>query len=523
MYNDNIMRSDLLTIADLVAKEKNINREHVLEALEMAIQKAARSKYGFEKDLRATISRRDGSIALARYLTIVEEIENSDTEILLEDVGKEYGDKKIGDEISDSLPPLDFGRIAAQTAKQVIIQRVREIEREKQYEEYKDRIGEIINCQVKRIEYGNIVVDLEQGEALLRRDEVIPREHIKRGDRIRVYIMDVRRENRGPQVFLSRTHPHFMAMLFAQEVPEIYDGVIQIMAASRDPGSRGKIAVRSLDPSIDPVGACVGMRGSRVQAVVGELQGEKIDIVPFEDDVSRFLTNAITPASVTKVIVDEQRQHVDVVVSDDQLSLAIGRNGQNVRLASILTGYDIDVLTEDMESERRQQEISELTEHYSNILQIDDVIARLLLAEGYMSIEVLAETSHMQIARIDGINEDFANTIITKAQSIITEREEKHAQDIKDANIDNDLLEFEGLNQDMLLALANKDIRTLEDFAGLSGDEIISPEDGVLRDFNIDNAEVEEWVLRARVLVGWLSEDDYHTMLDELEAAQQSS
>lgn len=519
MLEDQITRSDLLTIADLVAREKNINRDHVLEALEMAIEKAARSKYGMEKDIRAEISRRDGSIALARYLTIVEEIENSDTEILLEDVNeKKYGKKEIGDTISDELPPLDFGRIAAQTAKQVIIQRVREIEREKQYEEYKDRIGEIINCLVKRIEYGNIVVELEQGEGLLRRDEVIPREHIKRGDRIRAYVMDVRRENRGPQVFLSRTHPHFMAMLFAQEVPEIYDGVIQIMAASRDPGSRGKIAVRSLDPSIDPVGACVGMRGSRVQAVVGELQGEKIDIVPYEEDQGSFLINAITPANVTKVVIDDITNHADIVVHESQLSLAIGRRGQNVRLASILTGFDIDVLTEDMESQKRQQEMAEMTEIFVEKLEIDRVSAQLLIAEGFSSLEILSQSLATQLLRLEGFDEEKAQNLIEKAQGLSQIHKNEILQKIQDAEISDDLIEFEGLNSDMLLALANEGINTLEDFAGLSGDEIISSDDGILRDFNINNADVEEWILRARVLVGWLSEEDYHDMLDELEA-----
>src|SRR6186713_3538372 len=349
-------RLELLQIADAVAREKSIDRRIVITAMEDAIAKAARSRYGSETEVHAEIDAKTGELRLARHMAVVEAVENPANQISLEDARRRHPAAQIGDTIADTLPPMDFGRIAAQSAKQVIVQKVREAERDRQYDEYKDRIGEIVNGTVKRVEYGNVIVDLGRGEAIVRRDELIPRENFKYGDRVRAYVYDVRREQRGPQIFLSRRHPQFMAKLFTMEVPEIYDGIIEIKSVARDPGSRAKIAVISRDSSIDPVGACVGMRGSRVQAVVGELQGEKIDIIPWSPDVATFIVNALQPAEVSKVVLDEDSEKIEVVVPDDQLSLAIGRRGQNVRLASQLTGWDIDIMTEVAESERRTEE-----------------------------------------------------------------------------------------------------------------------------------------------------------------------
>ncbi|HEB79515.1 MAG TPA: transcription termination/antitermination protein NusA, partial [Rhodospirillales bacterium] len=376
-------RPELLQVAETVARDKGIEQDEVLEAMEQAIQKAGCSKYGHEHDIRAVIDRKSGEISLARYIKVVEEIDDAEpevTQIILEEALKTKKDAKVGDFLVDDLPPIDFGRIAAQTAKQVIVQKVREAERQRQYEEYKDRAGEVVNGLVKRIEFGNIIVDLGRAEALLRRDEAIPREHFSNSDRVRAYIVDVRDEPRGPQIFLSRTHPQFMVKLFAQEVPEIYDGIIEIMAVARDPGSRAKIAVVSHDSSIDPVGPCIGMRGSRVQAVVGELQGEKIDIIQWSPDPATFIVNALAPAEVAKVVLDEAANRIEVVVPDEQLSLAIGRRGQNVRLASQLSGWDIDILTEAEESERRNEEFVNRSQMLIEVLDVDDVIAHLLVA-----------------------------------------------------------------------------------------------------------------------------------------------
>ena len=372
-------RPELLTVADTVARDKGIEREEVIEAMEMAIQKAGRSKYGQEHDIRATIDRKNGEIRLARYLEVAEEIENEATQIPLAKARRKKADAEIGEFLVDPLPPIDFGRIAAQTAKQVIVQNVRDAERKRHYEEYKDRVGEIVNGLVKRVEFGNVMVDLGRAEGIIRRDEMIPRENFRQGDRVRAYIYDVREEPRGPQIFLSRTRPEFMSKLFAQEVPEIYDGIIDIMAVARDPGSRAKIAVLSHDHSIDPVGACVGMRGSRVQAVVGELQGEKIDIIQFSPDTATFIVNALAPAEVSKVVLDEEANRIEVVVPDEQLSLAIGRRGQNVRLASQLSGWEIDILTEEVESERRNREFLSMSEMFVEALDVDEVVAHLLV------------------------------------------------------------------------------------------------------------------------------------------------
>src|SRR6478752_7889216 len=418
-----IARPELLLVADAVAREKNIEREEVLEAMEQAIQKAGRAKYGHEKDIRATIDRKTGDVRLSRWTEAVETVENEETQIPVHIARKFQPEIQLGGHLVDPLPPIDFGRIAAQTAKQVIVQRVREYERKRQYDEFKDRVGEIINGTVKRTEYGNLMVEVGRAEALLRRDELIPRESFRNGDRVRAYIYDVREEPRGPQIFLSRTHPGFLAKLFAQEVPEIYDGIIEIKAVSRDPGSRAKMAVISRDSSIDPVGACVGMRGSRVQAVVQELQGEKIDIIPWSGDNATFVVNALAPAEVTKVVLDDEARRVEVVVPDDQLSLAIGRRGQNVRLASQLTRWDIDILTEAEESERRQEEFRKRTGLFVEALDVDDVIAGLLVTEGFTSIEDVIAVDDDELASIEGFDESVAAELKRRAESFLEQRD----------------------------------------------------------------------------------------------------
>ena len=401
-------RLEILQIADAVAREKSIDRSIVIASMEDALQKAARSRYGQETEVRAEINAKTGEVRFSRLLLVVDDVENDATQISLADARKRNPAAQSGDWISETLPPFDFGRIAAQSAKQIIVQKVREAERDRQYEEYKDRIGEIVNGVVKRVEYGNVIIDLGRGEAIIRRDEMIPREMFRPGDRARAYVYDVRREQRGPQIFLSRTHPQFMAKLFKQEVPEIYDGVIEVKSVARDPGSRAKIAVVSRDSSIDPVGACVGMRGSRVQAVVGELQGERIDIIPWSADAATFIVNALQPAEVVKVVLDEDSSRIEVVVPDDQLSLAIGRRGQNVRLASQLTGWDIDILTEAEESERRQREFVERTKSFMNAIDVDEVVGRLLASEGFRSVEELAYVELPELATIEGFDEDTA-------------------------------------------------------------------------------------------------------------------
>src|ERR1700674_4410254 len=409
-------RPELLQVADTVARDKGIDRDEVLEAMEQAIQKAGRSKYGQEYDIRAEIDRRTGEIRLLRFREVADVIENEATQIPLADAQRLNPEAEIGDFITDPLPPIDFGRIAAQTAKQVIVQKVREAERRRQFEEFKDRKGDIVNGLVKRVEFGNVTVDMGRGESILRRDELLPRETFRAGDRVRALIYDVREEQRGPQIFLSRTRNEFMGKLFAQEVPEIYDGIIEIRAVARDPGSRAKIAVISNDSSIDPVGACVGMRGSRVQAVVGELQGEKIDIIPWSSDAASFIVNALAPAEVSKVVLDEESERIEVVVPDEQLSLAIGRRGQNVRLASQLTGWDIDIMTEAEESERRQKEFTERTQTFMDALDVDETVAQLLASEGFRTVDEIAYVDPPELASIEGFDADTAAEIQARAQ-----------------------------------------------------------------------------------------------------------
>ncbi|MGE0724572.1 MAG: transcription termination factor NusA [Alphaproteobacteria bacterium] len=468
-----MFRPELLQVADTVARDKGIERDEVIEAMEQAIQKAGRSKYGQEYDIRAEIDRKSGEIRLVRCRTVVEEIENEATQLLPAQARKIKPDAEVGDVLSDPLPPIDFGRIAAQTAKQVIVQRVRDAERERQYNEYKERAGEIVNGLVKRVEFGNVIVDLGRAEAILRRDELIPRENFRTGERVRAYIYDVRKETRGPQIFLSRTHPQFMAKLFAQEVPEIYDGIIEIKAVARDPGSRAKIAVLSNDSGIDPVGACVGMRGSRVQAVVQELQGEKIDIIPWSKDPATFVVNALAPAEVAKVVLDEEQRRIEVVVPDDQLSLAIGRRGQNVRLASQLTGWDIDILTEAEESERRQEEFRTRSKMYIDALDVDDVIAHLLVTEGFSSVEEVAFVPLEDLAGIEGFDEEVAAELQQRAQNYLQRRDAAFDERRREIGVEDAVAQLEGITPEMLVALGEKGVKTLDDVADLASDELI--------------------------------------------------
>jgi transcription termination/antitermination protein NusA len=465
-------RMELLQVADAVAREKSIDRDEVLEAMEQAIQKAGRSKYGHEHDIRAVIDRKSGDIKLARYLEVVEAVENEATQVTLAYAQKRRPGIQLGEFMVDPLPPIDFGRIAAQTAKQVIVQKVRDAERKRQFNEYKDRKGEIVNGLVKRVEYGNVTVDLGRAEAVLRRDELLPREHFKNGDRVRAYIMDVREEPRGPQIFLSRTHPLFMAKLFVQEVPEIYDGIIEIRAVARDPGSRAKIAVISNDSSIDPVGACVGMRGSRVQAVVGELQGEKIDIIPWASDPATFVVNALAPAEVAKVVLDDEGRRIEVVVPDDQLSLAIGRRGQNVRLASQLTDWSIDILTEAEESERRSEEVKTRSQLFIEGLDVDDVIAHLLVAEGFSSVEEVAFCEDETLADIEGFDADVALELKQRAINFLEEQEQLMTEKRLALGVADEVAELADFTAAQLVKLGENGVKLLDDLADLAGDEL---------------------------------------------------
>ncbi len=499
-------RLELLQVADAVAREKLIDKEIVLEAMEEAIQKAARSRYGSENEIRAEIDRETGEIHLHRLLEVVETVENEAREIPLVEAQQRNPDAQVGDFLSEELPPMDFGRIAAQTAKQVIMQKVRDAERQRQYEEYKDRVGEIVNGIVKRVEYGNVIVDLGHAEAIVRRDETLPRETFRQGDRLRAYIYDVRSETRGPQIFLSRTHPQFMVKLFAQEVPEIYDGIIEIKAVARDPGSRAKIAVVSHDASVDPVGACVGMRGSRVQAVVGELQGEKIDIIQWSPDPATFIVNALAPAEVVKVVLDEDTRRIEVVVPDDQLSLAIGRRGQNVRLASQLTDWTIDILTEAEESQRRQEEFRQRTEMFVEALDVEETIAQLLVTEGFGSLEEIAFEDVGELALIEGFDEDLAAELQRRAQAALEERDRQYDERRRELGVEDELAALDGLTPAMLVTLGEAGIKTLDDFADLASDELIDREDGVLRDFDLGEDEANALIMAARA--HWFEDAD---------------
>src|SRR5881396_1460281 len=442
---------ELLQIADAVAREKSIDRGIVIAAMEDAIAKAARARYGSETDVHAEIDAKKGELRLSRHLLVVENVENTASQISLEDARRHNPAAQLGDTIADTLPPLEYGRIAAQSAKQVIVQKVREAERRRQYNEFKDRIAEIVNGLVKRVEFGNVTVDLGRAEAMLRRDELLPRETFRNGDRVRAFIYDVRREQRGPQIFLSRTHPQFMAKLFAQEVPEIYDGIVEVKAVARDPGSRAKIAVISRDSSVDPVGACVGMRGSRVQAVVNELQGEKIDIIPWTADPANFVVNALAPAEVAKVVLDEDKQRMEVVVPDQQLSLAIGRRGQNVRLASQLTGWDIDIVTEQEESEHRQAEFEKRTKLFIEALNVDEVVGQLLASEGFNSVEELAVVDEKELAGIEGFDEETARELQMRAREHLAKEEGELDAKRRELGVEDNLKDIPGVTTAMLV------------------------------------------------------------------------
>ena len=516
-----------LQMAEAVAREKMIDRSVVIEAMEEAYQKAARSRYGAEYDIRADIDPKSGELTMTRVREVVEEIENTSTEMLLEDAQAIDPDVEIGGFIVDQLPPMEFGRVAAQTAKQVIVQKVREAERDQQFEEYKDRMGEIINGTVKRVEYGNVVVDLGRGEAVIRRDQQIPREMFRQGDRVRALVLDVRREARGPQIFLSRAAPPFMSALFMQEVPEIYDGIIEIKAVARDPGSRAKIGVISNDSSIDPVGACVGMRGSRVQAVVGELQGEKIDIIPWSEDEATFIVNALQPAEVAKVVLDDEAERIEVVVPDDQLSLAIGRRGQNVRLASQLTGWDIDIMTETDESERRQKEFETQTAMFIEALDVDEMIASLLVSEGFSDLDDVAFVPFEEIASIDGFDEETATELQARANEYLEAQNTAHLEAARTAGMQEDLIEFDGLSPPMLAALAAEGILTLQDFAELADWELAggytvvngqrTKDDGILENHDVGEDEAQTLIMTARVVLGMMTAEEAFPVTEEVE------
>ena len=511
-------RLELLQIADAVAREKSIDREIVLAAMADAIQKAARSRYGTESNIKADINPKTGEMKLQRLLEVVEHAEDYSREIPLLLARDRNPDAQIGDFIADPLPPMDFGRIAAQSAKQVIVQKVREAERDRQFDEYKDRIGEIINGTVKRVEYGNVIVDLGRGEGIIRRDEMIPREAMRPGDRVRAFVYDVRREQRGPQIFLSRTHPQFMVKLFTMEVPEIYDGIIEIRSVARDPGSRAKIAVISNDSSIDPVGACVGMRGSRVQAVVGELQGEKIDIIPWSSDPANFIVNALQPAEVAKVVLDEDAERIEVVVPDEQLSLAIGRRGQNVRLASQLTGWDIDILTEAEESGRRQKEFNERTALFMEALDVDEMVGQVLASEGFAQVEELAYVDASEIASIDGFDDETAEEIQNRAKEYLDRIQAEMDAKRKELGVEDELYQIEGLTAQMLVALGEDGIKTIEDFAGCAADDLVGWTEkkngetkrfeGLFQKFDVSRTDAEAMIVQARLAAGWITEED---------------
>ncbi|HZZ90671.1 MAG TPA: transcription termination factor NusA [Caulobacteraceae bacterium] len=526
-------RQELLQIADAVAREKSIEKEIVIEAIEEAIQKAARTRYGAEHDIRVTIDPKTGETTIRRFVTVVEddaEEINDYAQKRITDALKDDKEAFVGKVYEEILPPFEFGRVQTQTARQVVTGKVREAERERQYEEFKDRTGEIVNGVAKRVEYGNVIVDLGRGEGIMRRDQSIPREAFQVGDRVRSYIYDVRRETKGPQIMLSRAHGGFMAKLFAQEVPEVYDGVIEIRAVARDPGSRAKMAVVSNDSSIDPVGACVGMRGSRVQAVVAELQGEKIDIIQWNGDEATFLVNALAPAEVTKVVMDEEAGRVEVVVPDEQLSLAIGRRGQNVRLASQLTGWQIDIITEAQDSERRQREFAERTALFQEALDVDEVIAQLLVTEGFATVEDVAYVEPHEIASIEGFDEDTAEEIQARARDYLDKEAAEYDARRRELGVEDGVLEVEGVTLPMSVTLGENDVKTVEDLAGLVPDDIRGyyeskdgervREAGILDDFNLSPEDAEALIMRARVAAGWIEpEADIEEELTEEDGA----
>ena len=504
---------EILRIAETVAQEKMIETEIVLSALEEAIVKAAKNNYGEENEVVAEINQENGDILISRKMLVVEDVKNKFLEIELKDAKKINVAAQIGDELLDPLPPMDFGRVAAQSAKQVITSKVREAERERQYNEYKDRVGEVVNGIVKRAEFGNIVLDLGKAEGVIRKDQIIPRENLRNGDRVKAYIYDVRSELKGPQIFLSRSHPQFMAKLFTQEVPEIYDGIISIKSVARDPGSRAKIAVSTDDNSIDPVGACVGMRGSRGQAVVNELQGEKIDIIKWSENVANLAIASLSPAEVLKVVLDEDQNKIEVVVSEEHLSLAIGRRGQNVKLATELTSWEIDILTEDEQSSKRQEDFTSKSKLFVDSLDVDETLAQLLVSEGFGAVEEILDTDKSELLAIEGFEEEIVEELIERSKRFIEEKDIKDNQKLKEFNVSKDLLEFNFLTKTMLVTLAENNIKTLEDFAGLTTDDLIgyyedrhdknSKVKGMLEEYNLTKDEGDELIMEARKI--WLN------------------
>ena len=517
---------ELLQIADAVAREKSIDRKIVIEAMEEAIQKAAKTRYGAENDIRCEIDPRTGEAKLSRVLAVVEKVEVAETQISLPDAVARNPEAKLGDLIAETLPALEFGRVAAQNAKQTIVQKVREAERDRQFGEYQGRVGEIINGTVKRVEYGNVIVDLGRAEGIIRRDEMIPRENVRLSDRIRAYIYDVRREPRGPQIFLTRARSEFMAKLFAQEVPEIYDGVVEIKSVARDPGSRAKIAVISKDSSIDPVGACVGMRGARVQAVVSELQGEKVDIIQWNQEPASFIVNALAPAEVSKVVLDEDSNRIEVVVPESQLSLAIGRRGQNVRLASQLTGWNIDIMTEQEESERRQKEFTERSQVFMDALDVDEVIAQLLVTEGFATVEEVAFVESSEVASIEGFTEETAEEIQGRAREYLERIETERDTKRRELGVADELAQVHGMTTALMVAFGENGIKTVEDLADCATDDLIGwterkkdksaagpaseavKHKGVLEGTELGRKEAEDMIMSARVLAGWIKAED---------------
>jgi transcription termination/antitermination protein NusA len=520
---------ELLQTAEAVAREKMIDPGLVIEAMEESLARAAKSRYGAEMDIRVAIDRKTGKATFTRVRTVVEdeELENYQAEMTVKQAKDYLTDPAVGDVYSEVVPPVEMGRIAAQSAKQVILQKVREAERDRQYEDFKDRAGTIINGVVKREEYGNVIVDVGRGEGILRRNEKIGRESYRPNDRVRCFIKEVRREARGPQIFLSRTAPDFMSELFKMEVPEIYDGIIEIKAVARDPGSRAKIAVISNDGSIDPVGACVGMRGSRVQAVVNELQGEKIDIIPWNEDAPTFLVNALQPAEVSKVVLDEEAERIVVVVPDEQLSLAIGRRGQNVRLASQLTGLDIDIMTETDESERRQAEFTLKTKLFIDTLDLDEFFAQLLVSEGFTSLEEVAYVEVSELLVIDGVDESTASELQARARDYLEAANKKALDKARELGVEDSLVEFDGLTPQMLEALAEDGVKTLEDFATCADWELAGgwtttngeriKDDGILEKFDMSLEEAQNLVMTARIGLGWVDPADLAVEEDDAE------
>ena len=513
MLNKRSDKFELIRIAESVANEKSIDKELILNSMELAIQKAAKTRYSSDTEIRAIVDRETGSIDLYRVLKISEKPENLNVEISLEEAIKKEGNKdlKVGDEIQEILPPIEFGRIATQAAKQVITQRVREAERERQFNEFKDKKDEILSGLVKRLEFGNVIMDLGRTESIIKKEELIPRENIKPGDRIKAYCVDVRREIKGPQIFLSRAHPRFMVKLFHQEVPEIYEGIIEVKSAARDAGSRAKISVFSKDSSLDPVGACVGMRGSRVQAVVNELQGEKIDIVHWNEDTAVYVVNALSPAEIQKVIIDNDSKKIEVILTEENLSKAIGRRGQNVRLASKLLDFEIDILTDKEESEKRQMEFKERTENFVNNLELDETLGQLLVSEGFGTIEDIAQSTPEDISKIDGIDIETAKELNERSKEYLEKEKKEVEKKLKDLGVEDSLMNLKGLTPGMLVTLGENNIKKLEEFADLASDELTGAYDeikgeriridGLLEDFALSKNEADDLIMKAREIV----------------------